>query len=296
MQVIAAYIGVILIWSTTPLGIKWSGEEGISFLTGVTARMAIACVLALLLVRVLRIPYHLTRKALLAYAISGFGIYGAMLFAYWGATYMPSGWISVIWGTSPVFTGLLSRQFLGESLSWNRLSGLLLSLSGLAVIFLHSGEVGSHAWLGVLLVTAGVLVQSTTAVWLKRLDAREHGLMMTAAGLLFSLPLFALSWWLFDGHVPQTIPLRAGLSVVYLAVFGSLLGFSLYYFLIHQIEASKLALVTLVTPVTALLLGRSLNHEPLGMTVYVGTGLILLGLASFQWGGLAYRHVRHAIA
>lgn len=296
MQVIAAYIGVILIWSTTPLGIKWSSEEGISFLTGVTARMVIACVLALLLVRVLRIPYHLTRKALLAYAISGFGIYGAMLFAYWGATYMPSGWISVIWGTSPVFTGLLARQFLGENLSWNRLFGLLLSLAGLAVIFLHSGEVGNHAWLGVVLVTAGVLVQSTTAVWLKRLDAKEHGLMMTAAGLLFSLPLFALSWWLFDGHVPQTIPLRTGLSIVYLAVFGSLLGFSLYYYLIHQIEASKLALVTLVTPVTALLLGHSLNHEPLGMTVYVGTGLILLGLANFQWGGLAYRHVQRAIA
>lgn len=283
-HVISAYLGVILIWSTTPLGIKWSGEEGISFLFGVSARMAIACVLALLLVRVLRIPYHLTRKALLAYAISGFGIYGAMLFAYWGATYVPSGWLSVIWGTSPVFTGILAKRYLGESLSWYRLFGLMLSLAGLAVIFLHSGEIGERAWLGVLLVVGGVLVQSGTAVWLKHLDAKEHGLMMTATGLLFSLPLFALTWWLFDGEVPETIPLRAGLSIVYLAVFGSLLGFSLYYFLINQIEASKLALVTLVTPVTALLIGRFLNDEPLTLTVYLGTGLILLGLASYQWG------------
>ena len=216
--------------------------------------------------------------------LSPIGIYGAMLFAYWGATYVPSGWLSVIWGTSPVFTGILAKRYLGESLSWYRLFGLLLSLAGLAVIFLHSGEIGERAWLGVLLVVGGVLVQSGTAVWLKHLDAKEHGLMMTATGLLFSLPLFALTWWLFDGEVPETIPLRAGLSIVYLAVFGSLLGFSLYYFLINQIEASKLALVTLVTPVTALLIGRFLNDEPLTLTVYLGTGLILLGLASYQWG------------
>jgi drug/metabolite transporter (DMT)-like permease len=126
-------------------------------------------------------------------------------------------------------------------------------------------------------------------VWLKHLDAVEHGLMMTATGLLVSLPLFVLTWWVFDGSLPETIPLRAGLSIVYLAVFGSVIGFSLYYFLIHQIEASRLALVTLITPVTALLIGRFLNDEPLTLTVYLGTGLILTGLASYQWGKLLWR-------
>lgn len=283
-SVIAAYIGVILIWSTTPLGIKWSGEEGISFLFGVSSRMLIGCALALIAVAWLRLPFQRNREALWSYAISGIGIYGAMLCAYWSATYIPSGWLSVIWGTSPVFTGIFAKHWLGESLNGYRILGLLLSLSGLATIFLHSGEISTTAGWGVTLGLGGVLVQSSTAVWLKRLDAKQHGLMMTATGLLLALPAFALTWWLMDGQTPTTIPLRAGLSILYLAVFGSLIGFSLYYFLINRIEASKLALVTLITPVTALLIGRWLNHEALTFSIYLGTGLILAGLASYQWG------------
>lgn len=280
----SAYLGVILIWSTTPLGIKWSGEQGISFLLGVSARMAIAALLAVLLVMLLQIPLRRTRTALQAYALSGLSIFTTMTCAYWGATYIPSGWLAVIWGTSPLLTGIFAYYALHESLSWQRISGLLLSLLGLGVIFWRSGEVGEQAWLGVLIVLLGVVAQSGFAVWLKALDAREHGLMMTTTGLLLSLPCFVLTWWLFDGHIPTAIPLRAGWAIVYLAVFGSLLGFSLYYFLINQISASALALVTLITPVTSLLLGSWFNHEVLTVSVYVGTGLILLGLAVYQWG------------
>ncbi len=281
----AAFFGVVLIWSTTPLGIKWSGEEGISFLFGLTARMFIGCLLALIVVAVLRLPYNFARKSVLAYGVSALGIYVAMLCAYWGARYIPSGWVAVIWGTSSVFTGVLARQYLGEQLSINRVLGLLLSLGGLAVIFLRSQEVGANAWVGVLLILGGVLGQSSTAVWLKWLNVKAHGLVMTAMGLSFSLPFFLLTWWVLDGTLPQHIPLRAGLAVVYLAVFGSLVGFSLYYFLINKIEASRVALITLITPVTSLMMGHWLNHEPVSLTVYVGTGLILAGLASFQWGG-----------
>lgn len=247
--------------------------------------MAIGCVLAIVAVMLLRIPMGLSRKSVTAYGASALGIYVAMLCAYWGAKYIPSGWVAVIWGTSSVFTGILAQRYLGEPLGLNRILGLLLSVGGLATIFLRSQEAGEQAWLGVLLVLGGVLGQSSTAVWLKWLDAKEHGLMMTASGLLLSLPFFTLTWWIFDGQWPQQIPLRAGLSIVYLAVFGSLLGFSLYYFLINRIEASRVALITLVTPVTSLLIGHWLNHEPLSLTVYLGTGLILAGLASFQWGG-----------
>ena len=50
-----------------------------------------------------------------------------------------------------------------------------------------------------------------------------------------------------------------------------------------------MALVTLVTPVVALLLGATFNGEPVGPQVWLGTGLILAGLALHQWGGLRRR-------
>lgn len=54
MSVPAAYLGVVLIWGTTPLAIKWSGE-GVGYLFGVTGRMVIGVVLALVLVYLMRL-------------------------------------------------------------------------------------------------------------------------------------------------------------------------------------------------------------------------------------------------
>lgn len=56
MSVPAAYLGVILIWSTTPLTIKWSGE-GVGFLFGVTGRMALGAALCVALIKLLRIDF-----------------------------------------------------------------------------------------------------------------------------------------------------------------------------------------------------------------------------------------------
>lgn len=284
MQVLFAYLGVILIWSTTPLGIKWSGEQGISFLFGVTGRMVLGCLLAVAAVKLLRIHYHLHRQALKVYAVSGGGVFVAMLFGYWGATFIPSGWLSVIWGMTPIATGLLARQWLGETLTLERMLGLALSVLGLGVIFVRSQELDSQAWLGILLVLVAVVVQSATAVGLKWLKATEHGLSITAGGLVLAAPLFVLTWWLFDGQWPAVIPARAGSAIVYLAVVGTLIGFSFYYYLVKTIEASQVALINLITPVTSLMIGHWFNHEPVSLTIYLGTGLILLGLVCFQWG------------
>ena len=109
MSVPAAYIGVILIWSTTPLAIKWSGE-GAGYLFGVTARMVIGVLLALLVLALLRRPMQWHRKARLSYLVAGGSIYGAMLTIYWAAQFIPSGWISVVFGLTPIMTGARSRS------------------------------------------------------------------------------------------------------------------------------------------------------------------------------------------
>jgi drug/metabolite transporter (DMT)-like permease len=68
--------------------------------------------------------------------------------------------------------------------------------------------------------------------------------------------LFGLVWWFTDGQLPAMVPPRSGAAIVYLGVFGSVIGFALYYYVIKHLEASKVALITLVTPVIALLLGN----------------------------------------
>ena len=283
MTVPLAFLAVVLIWSTTPLAIKWSGDD-VGFLFGVTSRMILGCLLAVAAVFILRISYSMSARAKRAYFASGLGIYLAMLFGYWGARYIPSGWISVLFGLSPLITGILAKIFLHEALTAAKIIGLLSGILGLSVIFLQGSSMTHDAILGVSLVLIGVLGQTSTAVWIKKINAKQHGLAMTAGGLLVSIPLFVLTWFIFDGNIPNTIPTRTGLSIIYLAVFGSLIGFSLYYYLIHHLEASKVSLITMITPVTALFLGAYLNNEPITTNITLGTLLILLGLMIFQWG------------
>ena len=284
MAIKLAFLGVIIIWSTTPLGLKWSGEE-VGFLFGVTARMILAVSVAGLLLIALRKSFPLHRHAVQAYIASSVGIYLAMLFGYWAASYIPSGWIAVIWGVSPVLAGVLGSIVLGEkALVLHRMIGVIAGISGLAIIFLHGAKTGEHTTLGVLLAMIGVISQVATAVWIKQIKADIHGLAMTTGGLAISIVPFVLTWWLFDGTLPEFIPAKVAGSIIYLAIMGSVVGFSLYFFLLNHVEASKVALITLVTPVTALLLGSWLNNEPLTLWVFIGTALILSGLASYQWG------------
>jgi drug/metabolite transporter (DMT)-like permease len=97
MSVPAAFTGVILIWSTTPLAIQWSSEGG-GFLFGVMARMVLGLGFCLVAIRIggIEMPWHTRARG--AYLVAGMAIYGAMTLVYWGAQYVPSGWIAVLFG------------------------------------------------------------------------------------------------------------------------------------------------------------------------------------------------------
>ncbi len=97
MSIPAAYIAVILIWSTTPLAIQWS-SIGAGFSFAVMARMVIGLVLAGLLLAVWRIGLPMHRRARMSYLASGLGIFDAMLCTYWGAQNISSGLVSVLFG------------------------------------------------------------------------------------------------------------------------------------------------------------------------------------------------------
>ena len=102
--------------------------------------------------------------------------------------------------------------------------------------------------------------------------------------LIFSMPLYLLVWFLVDGSIPQEISVRAATSIAYLGIFGSVLGYIFYFYTLRHVSASSVALITLVTPVTALLIGQAFNGEQVTSIVWFGTALIILGLSMHQWG------------
>ena len=294
MSVPAAYIGVIIIWSTTPLAIKWSGEE-VGFLFGVASRMLIgAAVCSLIMVLLARkLPWH--REARQTYLAAGLGLYGAMMSVYWGAQHIPSGLISVIFGLTPIVTGVIAAIWLQErSLTTSKLAGVILGILGLVIIFGTGIELSDDAMYGIAAVLVAVLLHSVSAVWVKAISAQLPALEVTNGGLLVAAPLYLLPWLLFGNSWPANVPLRVTLSISYLAIFGSVLGFIMYFYVLKHIEASRVALITLVTPVLALILGQELNNESIQPVVWVGTCCILLGMSIYQWGARFMFHLRKA--
>jgi drug/metabolite transporter (DMT)-like permease len=208
-----------------------------------------------------------------------------MTSVYWSAQFIPSGLISVLFGLSPVVTGVMAAIWLGERvLTPFRLLGLGLGLAGLSAVFAHGLTTGAGATLGIASVVLSVHIHAASAVWVKRIGAGVPAPETTTGALLIAVPLFVLSWAVLDGQLPSALAPRATRFIVYLAVFGSALGFIPYFHVLRHVEASRIALITLVAPLLALFLGHEVNGEAIGPRELAGTAVILTGFACYQWG------------
>ncbi len=283
MSVPISYLSVILIWSTTPLAIQWSGND-VGFQIGVAARMFIGLIALFLLLRLMKIdlPWH--KKARRIYLISGLSLYLAMSFVYWAAQHIASGWISVIFGLSPIITSFLASLILKDShLSGTRLTGMLLGFSGLLMVFYEGLSISTAALLGIAATVTSASIQSLGSVLLKQQQPDFHPIAITTGSIMVALPLFLLNC-IVVGSWPEAFPVKSVLSILYLAIIGSAVGFPLYYYLLKNLKPERVAIVMLITPITALLLGAYLNGEIISNKVWSGTALILSGLSLYEYG------------
>jgi drug/metabolite transporter (DMT)-like permease len=122
------------------------------------------------------------------------------------------------------------------------------------------------------------LVKKLTGQTGVKLDAFHQA----TGALLFSLPGLLLSWWWFDGAWPQGVSFKSASSVVYLAIMGSLVGAALFFYVLQRMSASAVSLITLMTPVLAILLGKYVAAEELSVQTLLGVGLVLLALLLYM--------------
>ena len=283
MSVPISYISVILIWSTTPLAIQWSGDD-VGFQFGVAARMLVGLAALLVVLHVMKISFPWHNKARRIYLISGLTLYVAMSFVYWSAQHIPSGWISVVFGLSPIITSVMASLILKDStLSGMRLTGMTIGFIGLSVVFIEGISISTAAILGVTGTVISAASQSLGAVLIKQQKPDFHPIAITSGSIAVSLTLFLLNCMLMT-EWPETIPVKAGLSILYLALLGSAIGFPLYFYLLKKLTPERVAIITLITPITALLLGAVFNGEIISSKVWTGTVLIITGLAIYEYG------------
>ena len=292
MSVPVAYLAVVLIWSTTPLGIVWSSET-VSPTLAVLLRMIIALVPGWILLMLFKVelPWH--KNALKLYSYSALGIFGGMLFSYLAAGYISSGLMSLTFGLSPILSGVLSRYVLSdEPLSWAKRISLTVALTGLACVCYDKISLNDDAYLGIIYILLGVFFFSLSGVLVKSVTVKINPMANTVGALIIAIPCFALVWWISDGTLPyQHWSQRSILSIVYLGIMGSLVGFVAYFYVLQKLTASTVALVTMITPVLALWFGSLLNNEQINANLILGALLIISGLGIYQWGEWLFKRL-----
>ncbi|QBC43619.1 DMT family transporter [Iodobacter fluviatilis] len=268
-----AYLVLILLWSTTPLAINWS-VQGVPFSLALAGRFGLAAALGLLVLLLSR--KKIPRSSWPAAACAGASTALSMLCVYWASLTVSSGLVAVLFGLIPLATAGFSWLWLGLSLNRGELLAMAMGMTGLFIIFVEKLSLSGVA--GVLAVLIAVLIQAAAAVKLKTLAVGQSPLAVNAGALAIAAVLLSIVCTMQTSSLAWNFPSQSMLAIAYLAVFGSVLGFSLYYWLIRECKPITVSLISIITPASALWMGHSLNAEVISGALIGGTACILLGL------------------
>jgi drug/metabolite transporter (DMT)-like permease len=269
------------IWGSTWLFIKL-GLEDLPPLTFAGIRFVIACSVLGLLVRLrgLRLPTSRDDWRLLA--ITGFLSftlnYGLL---FWGEQYISSGLAAVLQATIPAFGLVIAHFYLpGERITWAKIGGVVLGVLGVAIVFSNQLSIaGGKALAGcvALVLSSGFVAYSNVLV--KARGSQLDPAILAAGQMFFGLiPLLVIGIPLEGNPFKFNWTPRAILAMVYLAVVGSVIAFWLYYWLVHNMDVTKSMLISLVTPVVAVVLGMIVLREDLNWRTLAGGAMIILGI------------------
>jgi drug/metabolite transporter (DMT)-like permease len=279
---IIAWLSLGLIWGGTWLFIK-IGLADVPPFTFAALRFFLAAVPLLVLVRVRRTPLPRKRAdwvLTVATGLLGFTVgYGLV---FWGEQHIPAGLTAILFTTYPLF-GMVFAHFMvpGETITLKRLAGVVLGITGVALIFGEQITLGSLATvLGSLAVVVSAACAALSSVLIKARGGHLDPVFLSVAQILVgAVPLLAAGL-LLEGN-PRSLhwTTMAVVSLGYLAFFGSSLAFVLWYWLIRAIKVTTAQLLPFVNTLVAVILGAVVLDEELGWRALAGGAAILLGLA-----------------
>ena len=205
-----------------------------------------------------------------------FGFAGAFAFAYWGLLHVSAGFGAVLLATVPLLTFLFALAHRLERFRWDGLIGGAIAIVGMAVIFREGIEAGVP--LGSLFILLGSAACFAETAIIVKLFPRVHPVSLNAVGIgVGGLLLLALT---FATEETLALP-QTGLTwfaQAYLVLIGSVVGFTLYVFVLHRWTASAVSYEGVLIPLVAIVLAWWLQDEHLTWAFAGGAVLVLIGV------------------
>ncbi len=277
------YALLVLIWATTPLAIVWSIAEYHPMWV-LIIRYFGACIIALAILAVIRNPLPFDKISLKSYVAGSLNLIGAQLFIYLAANYLTSGLMALLFGFSPLIAGLIGHVILKThklvALQW---FGMVVAVSGLVFVFADSADSKVNP-IGVVLMLISMVSYISSIFWVKKINASlkpmsqaTGSLLVSAVGSLFLIPFI---WQSFPTALPSS---QAMFGFLFTMILSSIVAMLCYFWLIKRLAASTVSLSNVMTPIIALVLGATLNHEHISTYTFVGVAIVMFGIVLYFW-------------
>jgi drug/metabolite transporter (DMT)-like permease len=284
---LALYFATVLIWGTTWIAIKWQ--------TGVVAppvsiafRFILASIVMLALVRLMRRPMRPPRAAWPLLVGQGLALFCCnFLCFYYAEQIVPSGLVAVVFSTAPLFNAVNGRIFMGRALQPSAIVGAVLGLIGILCLF--APQMAEHAgdrtmWIGLGITLVGTMCFSIGNLLSSRMQSMglhptvTNGWAMLIGACVLTLGSLAAGF----SFQPEWTPRYIG-ALLYLAVPGSVIGFTTYLMLVGRIGPERAAYCTVLFPFVALAVSTVFEGYRWSVPAGVGLALVVLGnLVAFK--------------
>jgi drug/metabolite transporter (DMT)-like permease len=278
-----ALLTVYLLWGSTYLGIKYSIETIPPLLLGSVRFLLAGGILYALAVRRgdtlgdrPRGPQW--RATLLMGGALLVGGNGGVILA---EQYVPTGVVALLVGTSPLWMALLDRVIFGRRLPPLVIVGLVIGFTGVAFLIGAPGP-GRLKVIGAVFALLAPICWATGSVFTRHVRLPRRPLVAASMEMLWAGAVFAVAS-VASGEIGRLhlshISTTSLLALAYLVVFGSLVGFSAYVWLLRAAPLSLVSTYAYVNPVVAVVLGAIFIGEAISLRTVVAGGIILAAVA-----------------
>jgi len=278
VRVILAFITCVLIWGSTWYAIEWQLGH-VSKEWSLTYRFVIAAVTIFLWCKFKGHSLSFGRDAHFRMAAAGFLFFSFnYFFVYWGTEYLTSGLVAVSFSLMAFFNILNGRLFLKTKIETRAMAASLIGVTGLVFIFLPElqGLDGSgNTPFGIMLCVFATIIASLGNTVIGSDKARAIPVIpFNTWGMAYGA-LFNLSFALIQGDPPSLDPRpEYYVALLALSIFGTVIAFSFYVWLIGQLGTARTAYIAVMTPLVALTI--STLYEGYSWTVYAAAGVAMV--------------------
>ena len=277
---VLAYVSCALIWGTTWYVIRVCiAPGGYPTFESLALRFGIAAIVLLPFAIRCR-PWPVDARTWRWLILAGVLDAAGYTMVYIGENQLSGGVAAVIYGTHPLILALLLLITRHGKVSRYDLIGALIAITGVGVIFYDRMTVSWAQAIGMLLVFGSVIISTTYLMIMKRHAGSTHAVVATTIFVGVTAIVLTGVVFVHGAHaLPSPLPLRPTLALLYLAIFGSVIAFAAYFWLLSHASLATSSTLVFVFPIVAVIIDAIWETRTrLAGPAYVGVAITLAGL------------------